>query len=101
MKLVEFSPPTLRGSFESGLILNKLWLIHELKKIKDQFSTIYVLGSWYGNMSILLAKITRLLNATHSAAINIHGLISTSACCAKRTTIKLTANLLALTNGTK
>jgi hypothetical protein len=56
MRLMEFSPLTLRGSFESGLILNKLWLIHELKKIKDQFSTIYILGSWYGNMSILLAK---------------------------------------------
>jgi hypothetical protein len=56
MRLVEFSPLTLRGSFESGLILNKLWLIHELKKIQDQFSTIYILGSWYGNMSILLAK---------------------------------------------
>ena len=56
MKLLEFSPSTLQGSFESGLILNKLWLIHELKKIQDQFSTIYILGSWYGNMSILLAK---------------------------------------------
>jgi hypothetical protein len=56
MKLLEFSPSTLQGSFESGLILNKLWLIHELKKIQDQFSTIYVLGSWYGNMSILLNR---------------------------------------------
>ena len=56
MKLLEFSPLTLQGSFESGLILNKLWLIHELKKIQDKFSTIYILGSWYGNMSILLAK---------------------------------------------
>ena len=56
MRLLEFSPLTLQGSFESGLILNKLWLIHELKKIQDQFSTIYILGSWYGNMSILLAK---------------------------------------------
>jgi SAM-dependent methyltransferase len=56
MRLLEFSPLTLQGSFESGLILNKLWLIHELGKIQDQFSTIYILGSWYGNMSILLAK---------------------------------------------
>jgi hypothetical protein len=56
MKLLEFSPPTLRGSFESGLILNKLWLIHTLKKIQDQFGTIYILGSWYGNMSILLNR---------------------------------------------
>ena len=56
MRLLEFSPLTLQGSFESGLILNKLWLIHELRKIQDQFSTIYILGSWYGNMSILLVK---------------------------------------------
>ena len=46
----------MRGSFESGLILNKLWLIHTLKKIQDQFGTIYILGSWYGNMSILLNR---------------------------------------------
>jgi hypothetical protein len=56
MKLLEFSPSTLQGSFESGLILNKLWLIHQLRKIQDQFSTIYILGSWYGNMSILLNR---------------------------------------------
>ena len=56
MKLLEFSPLTLHGSFERGLIMNKLWLIHELEKIQDQFSTIYILGSWYGNMSILLDK---------------------------------------------
>jgi len=56
MKLLEFSPLTLHGSFESGLILNKLWLLHQLQNIQDQFSTIYILGSWYGNMSILLSK---------------------------------------------
>jgi hypothetical protein len=56
MRLVEFSPLTLSGSFTRDLILNKLWLLSELKKIKDQFSTIYILGSWYGNMSLLLAR---------------------------------------------
>jgi hypothetical protein len=56
MRLLEFSPLTLQGSFSRGLIFNKLWLLHELKKIKDQFSTIYILGSWYGNMSLLLAR---------------------------------------------
>ena len=56
MRLLEFSPSTLHGSFESGLILNKLWLLNELQKIQDQFSTIYILGSWYGNMSILLNR---------------------------------------------
>ena len=56
MRLFEFSPLTLQGSFSRGLIFNKLWLLHELKKIKDQFSTIYILGSWYGNMSLLLSR---------------------------------------------
>ena len=56
MRLKEFSPDTVSGSFDRGLIFNKLWLIHELAKIKDTFSTIYILGSWYGNLSILLAR---------------------------------------------
>ena len=56
MRLREFTPDTLAGSFDRGLIFNKLWLIHELAKIKHTFSTIYILGSWYGNLSILLAR---------------------------------------------
>ena len=56
MRLREFTPDTLAGSFDRGLIFNKLWLIHELTKIKHTFSTIYILGSWYGNLSILLAR---------------------------------------------
>jgi hypothetical protein len=56
MKLIEFAPGTLQGSFHRSLIFNKLWLLSELEKIKNQFSTIYILGSWYGNMSLLLAR---------------------------------------------
>lgn len=56
MRLLEFAPLTLAGSFHRSLIFNKLWLISELSKFKDSFSTIYVLGSWYGNMSLLLAR---------------------------------------------
>ena len=56
MRLREFSPDTLSGSFDRGLVFNKLWMIHELAKIKHTFSTIYILGSWYGNLSILLAR---------------------------------------------
>lgn len=56
MRLVEFSPLTLQGSFTKDLILNKLWLLSELKKIKDHFGVIYILGSWYGNMSLLLVR---------------------------------------------
>lgn len=55
-KLNEFSPDTLSGSFTKDLVFNKLWLIRELENIKTNFDTIYVLGSWYGNMSFLLAK---------------------------------------------
>jgi len=54
--LKEFTPDTLAGSFDRGLIFNKLWLISELSKIKDSFSTVYILGSWYGNLSLLLAR---------------------------------------------
>jgi len=56
MRLLEFSPLTLQGSFDRGLIFNKLWLIKELEKIKNHFSIIYILGSWYGNMSLLLSR---------------------------------------------
>ena len=56
MRLLEFVPSTLQGSFDRSLIFNKLWLLSELKKVKDHFSTIYILGSWYGNMSLLLAR---------------------------------------------
>ena len=56
MKLLEFSPSSIPGSFGRGLVFTKLWLLHELEKIQDQFGTIYILGSWYGNMSILLSK---------------------------------------------
>ena len=73
MRLLEFSPLTLHGSFESGLILNKLWLLHELQKIQDQFSTIYILGSWYGNMSILLNRsgiqYDHIVNVDQDAAV--------------------------------
>jgi hypothetical protein len=74
MKLLEFSPLTLHGSFDRGLIMNKLWLIHELEKIQDQFSTIYILGAWYGNMSILLSKsgikYDHIVNVDQDVAVN-------------------------------
>ena len=74
MKLLEFSPLTIHGSFERGLILNKLWLIHKLGKIQDQFSTIYILGAWYGNMSILLAKsgiqYNHIVNVDQDVSVN-------------------------------
>jgi SAM-dependent methyltransferase len=51
-----FSPKNLKGSFTDDLIASKLWLIRETSKIHKDFKTIYILGSWYGNMSIFLFK---------------------------------------------
>jgi hypothetical protein len=56
MKLHEASPDTLIGSFTPDLIMSKLWLISEVSRINRNFDTIYILGSWYGNLSILLLK---------------------------------------------
>jgi len=56
MRLNEFAPSTLPGSFHKSLMLNKLWLIKQLSNIKDQFGTIYLLGSWYGNLSLFMAR---------------------------------------------
>jgi hypothetical protein len=56
MRLYEFSPNTLAGSFTDDLVISKLWLISEVGKIQKNFNTIYILGSWYGNLSLLLVK---------------------------------------------
>lgn len=52
--LTESSGYSFRGSFTSDLITSKLWLLKELENISKQYGTIYVLGSWYGNIAILL-----------------------------------------------
>ena len=54
MRISEFSPVTLQGSFTKDLIGSKNWLITEVSKIHNTFNVIYILGSWYGNLSLLL-----------------------------------------------
>ena len=54
-KLQESSGYTLAGSFTRDLIASKVWLLTELARIAPQVGTIYVLGSWYGNLGVLLA----------------------------------------------
>jgi len=65
--LEESSGYTLAGSFTHDLIKSKVWLLNELAQIAPQVGTIYVLGSWYGNLGVLLAldpvvKYKRLIN---------------------------------------
>jgi hypothetical protein len=53
--LDESSGYSLAGSFTRDLIASKVWLLAELARIVPQVGTIYVLGSWYGNLGVLLS----------------------------------------------
>lgn len=56
-ELNEISPPTFQGSLTPDLLKSKIWLCNNLKKLgRDKFSTIYILGSWYGSMSVILDR---------------------------------------------
>ena len=48
----ESSGYSLAGSFTPDLTKSKVWLLTELAKIAPQLSTMYVLGSWYGNLAL-------------------------------------------------
>lgn len=63
----ESSGYSLKGSFTPDLIKSKVWLLSELARITPRVGTIYVLGSWYGNLGVLLAldpviKYKKLIN---------------------------------------
>jgi predicted RNA methylase len=63
----ESSGYSLKGSFTHDLIKSKVWLLSELARIAPEVGTIYVLGSWYGNLGVLLAldpavKYKKLIN---------------------------------------
>lgn len=48
---------TFQDSIAPDLIESKIWLAQTLKKFGlDDFNTIYVLGSWYGNMCYILDR---------------------------------------------
>ena len=54
--LEESSGYSLEGSFTPDLVFSKLWLLRELAKIRPHCGTMYVLGSWYGNLALLLSQ---------------------------------------------
>lgn len=56
MRLSEVSPNTLDGSFSDDLVLSKIWLIKQVSRVRSNFGTIYVLGSWFGNLGLLMAS---------------------------------------------
>lgn len=59
-ELFESSPENLVGSFSDDLVHSKDWLCKKLKQIQNKynlpFTTITVLGSWYGNLGLFLDK---------------------------------------------
>ena len=52
--LDESSGYSLAGSFTRDLTASKVWLLSELEKIQQDFSTAYILGSWYGNLALYM-----------------------------------------------
>ena len=60
MRLFEVSSNTELGSWSKDLVESKRWLAEELYKINNHYPTVYVLGSWYGNASILLFQENKL-----------------------------------------
>ncbi len=68
----ESSGYSLAGSFTSDLTKSKVWLLTELAKIAPQLSTMYVLGSWYGNLALYNALqpmigVDRIINVETNA----------------------------------
>ena len=52
--ITESSGYSLAGSFTSDLTRSKVWLMQELARIAPQIGTVYILGSWFGNLSLYM-----------------------------------------------
>jgi hypothetical protein len=52
--LDESSGYSLAGSMTRDLTASKVWLLTELERIQQDFSTVYILGSWYGNLAVYM-----------------------------------------------
>ena len=53
-KVNESSGYSLKGSFTPDLIESKVWLLKELGEIAPELDTVYILGSWYGNLALYM-----------------------------------------------
>ena len=53
-ELDESSGYSLAGSMTRDLTASKVWLLTELEGIQKSYSTIYMLGSWYGNLALYM-----------------------------------------------
>lgn len=55
-EITESSGYSLEGSFTPDLVFSKFWLMRELAQIQPEISTMYILGSWYGNLALFLTR---------------------------------------------
>ena len=53
-QVTESSGYSLAGSFTHDLTKSKLWLMQELSRISPRVGTVYILGSWFGNLSLYM-----------------------------------------------
>ena len=65
--LDESSGYSLAGSFTRDLIASKVWLLKELEQIQHHYTTMYILGSWYGNLAVYMTlqptiRVDRIIN---------------------------------------
>ncbi len=65
--ITESSGYSLQGSFTHDLTTSKVWLMQELARIQPRMGTVYVLGSWFGNISLYmhllpLLKTSKIIN---------------------------------------
>jgi hypothetical protein len=67
--LVELYPNTLTGSKGSSLNLERFWAVATVSQIKNRFDTIYILGSWYSNVAVLLFMLDKYI--TFDQIINV------------------------------
>ena len=65
--LDESSGYSLAGSFTRDLTASKVWLLKELEQIQQHYTTMYILGSWYGNLAVYMTlqptiQVDRIIN---------------------------------------
>ena len=70
--LDESSGYTLAGSFTRDLIASKVWLLEQLAQIQQHYTTMYILGSWYGNLAVFMTLqptivVDRIINVETNA----------------------------------
>lgn len=70
MKFLESSGYSFQGSITPDLMISKIWLALNLLALNKKFSTVYILGSWYGNMAYVLKKLNVPIDKTINVDIN-------------------------------